>query len=248
MLWLEEILLLFPGFASLCWAITLLCGWRRNTRLQKITSIVLLLVAFCSFWAVDLFKGSRQPDSYEPDIIKTFFLTFPVTVILYYGGYRISNLSKSDSADERVADLTDSDNLIEDREPDDFSEHWDDPDETIDYQYKSYEKLLPEFNHLMDEKKIFRQKNLCREDVANLLKTNRTYISKLLHDEYQCSFSDYINRKRIEYALELIRKMPELTQDRLAEKCGFTHSSSFSRSFKQYMGMTFREWHKQYFL
>jgi len=104
--------------------------------------------------------------------------------------------------------------------------------------------ILSRFNQLMDER-IYLRKNLRVDDVASMIHTNRTYISRLLKEEFESNFSDFINRKRIEYARELMRKQPQLTQEQIAEKSGFVHTSSFSRIFKQYTGMTFREAHKR---
>lgn len=111
-------------------------------------------------------------------------------------------------------------------------------------QNRNYAKLLPEFNKIMEEDKVFLQSNLRLDDVAHLVNTNRTYISYLLKEEYQCGFSEYINRKRIEYAQELAHLNSTLSQEQIAEKSGFAHSSSFCRTFKKYTGMTFREWQK----
>lgn len=107
-------------------------------------------------------------------------------------------------------------------------------------------KLLPEFNRAIDEEKIFLHKNLRIDDVARLVSTNRTYISRLLKDEYHSSFWEFINRKRIDYAKEQICQQPNLTQEELAEMSGFTHDTSFSRAFKQCEGITFREWRKKH--
>lgn len=34
--------------------------------------------------------------------------------------------------------------------------------------------------------------------------------------KYQCTLSDYINRKRIDFSMELMRLEPNLTQDKIA--------------------------------
>jgi len=104
--------------------------------------------------------------------------------------------------------------------------------------------ILTRFNQLIDEK-IYLRKNLRVDDVAGMIHTNRTYISRLLKEEFGSSFSEFINRKRIEYACELMQKQPHLSQEQIADKSGFMHTSSFSRIFKQYTGITFREAHKR---
>ncbi|MDF9831368.1 helix-turn-helix transcriptional regulator [Parabacteroides sp. PF5-6] len=106
-------------------------------------------------------------------------------------------------------------------------------------------RILPEFQRLMDEEQLFLQPNLHMEELVRLTGSNRNYIYRLLKEEYGCGLSEYINRRRIEHARELMRTHPDLTQEQLATQCGFSHASAFSRAFKQYIGMTFKEWVKE---
>lgn len=48
----------------------------------------------------------------------------------------------------------------------------------------------------------------------------------LINEEYQCSFSELINRRRIEYAKLLIVSNPKLSHIQIAEQSGFAHDSS----------------------
>lgn len=107
-------------------------------------------------------------------------------------------------------------------------------------------KLLPQLTRVIEEDKVYLQSDLRLDDLARLLHTNRTYISRFIKEEFQCNFSEFINRKRIEYAQELFHNSPGMTQEQIAEMSGFTHASSFSRVFKQCMGMTFREFQKKH--
>ncbi|MDF9830402.1 helix-turn-helix transcriptional regulator [Parabacteroides sp. PF5-6] len=116
--------------------------------------------------------------------------------------------------------------------------------ENTDDAQNTYLKFLPRFNELMDQEQIFRQKKLHLDDVATLVGTNRAYLSYLLRDEYHTGFGEFINRKRIAYAKEQARLNPELTVDELAECSGFSHGSTFCRTFRQYEGVTFRTWQK----
>ena len=106
-------------------------------------------------------------------------------------------------------------------------------------------KLLPLFNKLIDEEKIFLQPDLSLDNIAAKLNSNRTYISHLINDEFNCNFYEFINRKRIEYAKSLIIQNPNYTQEQIAHMSGFTHASTFSLSFKKQSGTTFKEWRKR---
>ncbi len=111
--------------------------------------------------------------------------------------------------------------------------------------HRKYNTLADNFEQIIMERQLFLQSNLRVSDVARLLNTNRTYISALMTEKFHCSFSYYINGKRVAYAQELMRKHPELTLDQLTEQSGFVYVPSFCRTFKEYTGMTVRSWQRQ---
>ncbi|NDW12353.1 AraC family transcriptional regulator [Bacteroides sp. 214] len=116
----------------------------------------------------------------------------------------------------------------------------DEPLEEVNEAHRN--KMLPLFNRLIDEEKKFLHSTLTLDDIAFELKTNRTYVSRIINEEFQCNFYEFINRKRVEFAKELMMENPHLTQEQIAEMSGFTHASTFSRTFKKQTGLTFRQW------
>lgn len=106
-------------------------------------------------------------------------------------------------------------------------------------------KMLPLFNQLIDEEQMFLHPTLTLDDIALELNTNRTYVSRIINEEFQCNFYEFINNKRIEFAKELMIKNPLFTQEQIAGMSGFTHASTFSRTFKKQTGLTFRQWQKR---
>ena len=104
------------------------------------------------------------------------------------------------------------------------------------------EKILPKLIRAMEEDKMFLKSDLHLGEVALAIQTNRTYISRLIHEEFGCNFSDYINGMRINYAKKLYLQNPNFTQEYIALASGFTNPSTFSRIFKRQVGITFREW------
>ena len=76
------------------------------------------------------------------------------------------------------------------------------------------------------------------------LNSNRTYVSNFIHDEYNCSFSDFVNRLRVEYAIKLMQETPErdFTIKRIMVDSGFNSIQSFNRNFKKFEGMSPTEW------
>ena len=111
-------------------------------------------------------------------------------------------------------------------------------------QTNKYAKYLISFERLMQDEHLFLQHNLRADELASRMYTNRTYLSRMLREEFQCTFSDYINRKRIEYSQKLILRNPDIKMVDLAEQSGFANINSFGRTFKQIVGIPPKEWLK----
>lgn len=109
-------------------------------------------------------------------------------------------------------------------------------------QTGKYSKYLILLEQLIEQDKIFLRYDLRVDELARMLHTNRTYISRMIREEYQCTFSDYINGKRIEFAKDLMRANPDMRQIEVAEKSGFINAPSFNRTFKHMTGIPPKEW------
>ena len=98
------------------------------------------------------------------------------------------------------------------------------------------EDLAKRIENVIEEKQLFLQPNLKVSDLATQLCTNRVYISQAFNYVLQTSFSDYINKKRIEYATRLITTQPEMPVTDIAYDSGFASLNSFYRNFKNING------------
>lgn len=98
------------------------------------------------------------------------------------------------------------------------------------------EDLAKRIEKVIEEKQLFLQPNLKVSDLATQLCTNRVYISQAFNYVLQTSFSDYINKKRIEYATRLITTQPEMPVTDIAYDSGFASLNSFYRNFKNING------------
>lgn len=93
------------------------------------------------------------------------------------------------------------------------------------------------------EKEIFLQPQLTLSDLAAAIGTNRTYLSNYLNSTLQVTFYDYINRFRIERALQMIDDPANrMTMTEIAELCGFNSLSTFRRTFARMKGCSFAEY------
>lgn len=93
-----------------------------------------------------------------------------------------------------------------------------------------YEKL----ENLMNNEQIFLQNDLLLNDVAKLLGTNRTYLLQALSSCAHMTFKEYINRKRIAHAEQLMAENPQVSKTEIATLSGYNSMSSFYRNYGLY--------------
>jgi len=113
------------------------------------------------------------------------------------------------------------------------------------YAEKS-EEILPKLRHLFEVEKIYRQHRLTIDDLSAALATNRTYLSKVISNSSQKGFSEFVNTYRIEEVKELFKQSEyaNYTMQAIAEKVGFSGTTSFYTVFKQTVGVTPAEYKK----
>ena len=94
----------------------------------------------------------------------------------------------------------------------------------------------------MREESLFLRRNLKVVDLARLLGTNRNYIYLAINGEMGQSFSEYVNRMRVDYARQLMTTHPGMNMTDIAEQSGFSSATSFYRNFKLYTGLSPKEY------
>lgn len=118
-------------------------------------------------------------------------------------------------------------------------------DEVIEHLPNDQYKILGQkLDELMETEKLFEVANLKIDDVATRLGSCRTYVSNCINQSKGESFSDYINRLRIEEAKSILKTEAGIKNIVLAERVGFTNEQSFYRNFKKFTGLTPAEWKK----
>ena len=97
----------------------------------------------------------------------------------------------------------------------------------------------------MEQEKPYLNPDFQLMDLHRVLPMNRSYLSKFIHDEYGCSFYQFVTRYRLEEAKRLLRDQPDLTVAEVATRSGFSNRIVFSRTFSKEMGISPREWSLQ---
>ena len=113
---------------------------------------------------------------------------------------------------------------------------------------KSYNtsKLNEKLLEIFANEAIYKNPDLKITHLSEKLHTNRTYISKHINTQFSCTFSDFVNRYRIEEAKRLLTEDSSKTYslNYISEKSGFGSMGSFMRVFREMEGITpgqFRE-------
>lgn len=83
------------------------------------------------------------------------------------------------------------------------------------------------------------------EDAAEYLKINPAYLSRAFKAETGMTFTDYVNRKKIEEATGLL-SYSEYTDLEISNLLCFSSQSYFIKIFKKYIGVTPNEYKKKY--
>lgn len=190
-----------------------------DKRLHLMTTILLLFVvtSFMSFGA-NLLGRYRFADSLWLLIVPS--LVFSVLqFMLGYAGYHQKFT---------VSDLLCDMQITEDTQDTDAEEESIQQDKMADLQLK--------LTDAVSRNKLYLQPDLKITDVANLLHTNRTYVSRVLKEQIGTTFADFINHQRIDYACQLMEQQPQLPAAEVASQSGFSSQSSFYRNFKLYKG------------
>ena len=103
-------------------------------------------------------------------------------------------------------------------------------------------ELRHRIEQLMEEEQLYLQPNLKIIDLVQRLGTNRNYVYAAINREMGVSFSEYVNRMRVNYAAQLICEHPERALTEIGEQAGFSSSTSFYRNFRHYKGVGPREY------
>ncbi len=101
-------------------------------------------------------------------------------------------------------------------------------------------ELLNFINMLIDDD-FFLDKDMTLQKMADKGNTNTSYLSKIINEDYNKSFANFVNDLRISYILKKLEMFPEyriLTIDHIGDKAGFSSSNAFYRSFKKFTGLT----------
>lgn len=159
---------------------------------------------------------------YADYIIEALYMSISLVVWMFISYY----IYKHESVLEELSD----------------SQHIDMQDDTATITKDSH--IGNRITNLFEKEKVYLNPNLKVSDIAATIGTNRTYVSAYFNKETQCTFNDYVNRYRIEYAC----KQLDCTDDKIvqiAETSGFNSAQAFIRVFTKIKGISPSKYRKE---
>ena len=89
--------------------------------------------------------------------------------------------------------------------------------------------------------------SITRQEIAECVFLNKDYVSRIFKEETGTSIVDYIIKKKIYVACELL-STTKLSVSKVAECIGYTHMPYFSKIFKKETGMTPNEYRNRFYV
>jgi len=187
----------------------------RDTKDVKVLLLAFVLTSLCSVTANILGRSAFAEGTVPLVVVATVFATmlFALSYIGYTRDFSFHEL-EDETAEEFLEEMPSV------------------PDEIIGRK----------LDELMKTKKFYLERGLKITDIASQIGSCRTYVSNYINSVKGETFSDYINRLRIEEAKSILSSGVEIKNISLAEQLGFANEQSFYRNFRKFTGMTPAQW------
>lgn len=101
------------------------------------------------------------------------------------------------------------------------------------------DELFSKLEEMMSSERLYREANLTRNRVADLLGTNRTYLSQAINEKTGKNFNQYVNSYRIAEALRILSDPNNMeSMKAIAIGTGFGTPNTFFKIFRDETGLT----------
>lgn len=120
------------------------------------------------------------------------------------------------------------------------------PDETEQKEEETDpDKLCFEaVDHQIMKEELFRNPNFGRDELVRLMGVDKNNVSPIIQRYTGTNVTGYVNGKRMEYAVQLMKEHPEYTLAAIAEACGMKSPTTFIRNFRESYDLTPSEYRK----
>ncbi len=108
--------------------------------------------------------------------------------------------------------------------------------------------LYGEICRLMDDERLYAESQLTRERMAELLGTNRTYLTRVIKEKTGMNYLQFVNSYRINEAIRILSDKDKVNYPlkQIWSDLGFSSPSTFFKLFQQTVGITPSVYRKQF--
>lgn len=107
---------------------------------------------------------------------------------------------------------------------------------------KIYSKQIVRTIEYVDE---HLHRKILLSEAADAVQLSTAYLSRLFKSEMGCTFNEYVNRRKIENAAKLVM-YSQYSDAQISTLFSFSSQSYFIKQFRKYIGMTPKEYRKNY--
>lgn len=107
----------------------------------------------------------------------------------------------------------------------------------LDHFIDANRDLASRMRQLFDTQQIYLQHGIVIDDAARMLGTNRTYFTRMMRAEFGMTFTEYLQKARVDYCKQCLRTSDVSLED-IAFRSGFGSASTLTRVFKKLTGET----------
>lgn len=101
--------------------------------------------------------------------------------------------------------------------------------------------LKPDSEEILPKAANYIQEHLTEDlsiiKISKAINVSKSVLYKKFQNHVHCTVGEYINKKRVERAVQLLTNT-SLSMEDISQKCGFSSGSYFTKIFKQNMGVT----------
>lgn len=103
-------------------------------------------------------------------------------------------------------------------------------------------EIASKLTGIVEGEELFLKRDITLTAVADRLGVFKDALQDYIEYKYGMSFQNYINMLRIKYAEKYIMTHDRVTQNEIAQACGFSGASSFNSAFSKQNGVTPKIW------
>ncbi len=120
----------------------------------------------------------------------------------------------------------------------------------VNFRIERTQALLLKVKNSFEKDRIYLNQDMNLQSLSACLNTRPEYVSQIINEHFQLSFSDYVNGFRLEEVKKRLvdPKHKSFTIHGIAQECGFGSYSRFNFVFKENVGLTPKQFRDNYFL